>query len=217
MFNLKNIGTAFLLAATGSYAAIYTSGDFDNGGPGIIIENRGASSGSYYFYSGAGNFNNPYKYVSNVQPGQEAFVSMPVPWQGYIQRGADHLNLQGQVNMPMTMVEFQLGASDGTGGHGDISLEQGHDGAATICSTTTRMCGGFTRDILCGAPEAALRAKPDGSKALDTTMGNWVGRPNGATIAWEQAHISQTEAYIVGGSGTHDIASSNNRFKVTFY
>lgn len=119
--------------------------------------------------------------------------------------------------MPMTMVEFQVGASDGTGAHGDISLEQGCDGAATICSTTTTVCGGFTKDILIGAPEAAFERKPDGTQALGTTMGNWATGPNEAAIAWELEQISQAVAYIVGGTGTDDTASANNRLTVTFY
>lgn len=225
MFTLRTLGTACLLASIlfikNASAAIHTTGDFDNGStPGIIIQNAEQSSAGgsvgYYFYEGGGNFNTVYKYIS-IENGKSAFVSMPVPWQGYIQRGTDDLNLKGQPNIPMTMVEFQLGASDGTGAHGDISLEQGYDGSATICSTVTNVCGGFTKDILTGAPEAALSPKPDGTLVLGTTMGNWAAGPNQAAIAWEQSHISQTEAYIVGGTGTYDVASSNNRFKVTFY
>lgn len=234
MFGPRTLKAVFLLASTllirttsaAISTAIFTAGDFDDGvTPGIIIENKQTTPNgnqSYYFYpnpagNSGGNFVNVTKYVS-VEKGKSAFVSLTVPWKGYIQRGTDELNLNGQANMPMTMVEFQIGTSDGTGGHGDISLEQGYDGPATICSTVTPfVCGGFTKDILVGAPEAALQTKPDGTKGLGTTMGNWASGPNQAAITWEQSQINQTVAYITGGTGTNDIASSNNRFKVTFH
>ena len=99
-----------------------------------------------------------------------------------------------------------------------MSLEQGCDGAATISSTDgSNVTGGFTNDVLSGAPEAALQTKPDGSKALASTMGNWNGPGNQAAIDYLNGVVGQSKAYITGGTGVPDIASKNNRMAVTFY
>lgn len=62
-----------------------------------------------------------------------------------------------------------------------------------------------------------MRYKPDGTRALDTTVGNWNGGPNLAAIEWENEQVGQRRAYIVGGTGTDDVASANKCLVVDFY
>ena len=121
--------------------------------------------------------------------------------------------------LPCTWAEFQLDASNDHGAHGDISLEQGCDGGATIAATDGRgsVVGGFEEDILKGAPEQATVKRGDGERVLQTTMGNWMSGPNGAAIEYERRVVGQRKAYITGGTGTPDVASLNQRLAVDFY
>jgi hypothetical protein len=115
-------------------------------------------------------------------------------------------------------VEFQISASNDNAAHGDVSLEQGCDGAATISSTDgSNVTGGFTNDVMSGAPEASLQTRPDGSKAIASTMGNWIAGPNEAAIDYLNGAVGQSKAYITGGTGVPDIASKNNVLAVVFY
>ena len=53
-------------------------------------------------------------------------------------------------------MEFQVSASNDGAAHGNISLEQGCDGAATTVSTDwTKRINGFSNDVVTGAPDAA--------------------------------------------------------------
>ncbi|KAI4220183.1 MAG: hypothetical protein L6R36_007803 [Xanthoria steineri] len=138
-----------------------------------------------------------------------SFVPLPESFKGRVQRGT---------LLPATWAEFQIAADNDGAAHGDISLQQGCDGAATVASTDgSGRFNGFQNDIVSGAPEAAVRYKADGTRALDTTVGNWNAGPNLAAIAWENEQVGQRRAYIVGGSGTDDVASSNKCFPVDFY
>ncbi len=125
--------------------------------------------------------------------------------------------MQRGTQLPATWVEFQISASNDNAAHGDISLQQGCDGAATVSATDgSGRSGGFSQDILSNAPAAAIQNKPDGTKALATTMGNWMSGPNQAAIDYETQVVGQQHAYITGGTGTDDVASSNNCFAVSF-
>jgi len=59
--------------------------------------------------------------------------------------------------------------------------------------------------------------KENGRKLLDTTEGNWERKTNQETIKHLQDAVGQDNAYIVGGTGTRDIASDNNCLSVIFY
>ncbi|KAF2184772.1 hypothetical protein K469DRAFT_708530 [Zopfia rhizophila CBS 207.26] len=121
------------------------------------------------------NFDHPLTSIK-LQPNETQFVSLLNTFKGRLQRGTE---------LPCTWVEFQLEASDDHGVHGDISLQQGCDVAATIASTDGKIVmNGFTEDVVSGAPEAAIRNKPNGERATDTTMGNWMGEPNQAAIEY---------------------------------
>jgi len=187
-------------------------------GPGILLTNKSSKQQDYVFYNnfwnGVGtagaNFDHPDKTVS-LAPGASQFVSLATTFKGRVQRGTA---------LPSTWAEFQVQASDDGGAHGDISLEQGYDGPATIASTDTSIpivSGGFTNDAFNGAPQAAFQNKPDGTKALASTMGNWLGGPNQAAITHLNKVVGQSKAYITGGTGVPDIASKNRCLAITFY
>lgn len=99
-------------------------------------------------------------------------------------------------------------------------MQQGYDGAATITIHSTDGSGdwaGFTNDAFIDAPAAAYRNKPNGDPALDTTMSNWMGPANTATIDHLNKVVGQYNAYILGGSGTKVVRSTNRCLGVTFY
>ena len=136
-----------------------------HGGPGIILTNKSAEACTYFFYdnfwngngTAGANFTHPLK-SARVEPTKTNFVSLPASFKGRLQRGTQ---------IPATWVEFQLDASNDHAAHGDISLEQGCDGAATIASTDgSRRSNGFVKDVLKDAPAAALGKRPDGKKVL---------------------------------------------------
>ncbi|KAF2277763.1 uncharacterized protein EI97DRAFT_500015 [Westerdykella ornata] len=182
-------------------------------GPGIELTNKSNKEAEYFFYdnywngngTAGANFDKPLKSVK-LRPGQKQFVSLPATFKGRLQRGTQ---------LPCTWVEFQLDASDDHRAHGDISLQQGCDGAATIASTDgTNVINGFTHDVVSKAPDAACRRKPNGERAIDTTVGNWNGGPNKAAIDYLNKVVGQRKAYILGGTGVPDVASKNKRLAV---
>ncbi|KAI0200931.1 hypothetical protein F4808DRAFT_145495 [Astrocystis sublimbata] len=180
-------------------------------GPGILLTNRSAKKHTYYFYNNinnAANFDRPLKHVE-VGSNKTVFVPLSLSFKGRVQRGDQ---------IPSTWGEFQVKASNDGRSHGDISLEQGCDGAATVASTDgTNVHNGFTKDIVRGAPAAALDKKPNGEKVLASTEGNWKGPGNQATIDWCYKQLGHGKAYIKGGTGVPDIASKNNCLHFTFY
>lgn len=185
-------------------------------GPGINLTNKSKKETEYFFYdnywngngTAGANFDKPLKSIK-LRPNQTQFVSLPRSFKGRVQRGK---------LLPCTWVEFQLDASNDHAAHGDISLQQGCDGAATIASTDgSNVSNGFTNDVVTGAPEAAIRKKANGERATDTTVGNWMGGPNKAAIDYLNKVVGQRKAYIVGGTGVPDVASRNNRLAVTMY
>ena len=184
--------------------------------PGAIINNRSSKTCTYAFYnnttapdgSQAASFTNPSPVIS-LDPGQNTFVALDRGFKGRVQRGTD---------LPATWGEFQVSASDDGKAHGDISLEQGCDGAATVAATDgSGQSNGFTQDILTNAPAAAIFNKPNGDRALATTMGNWESGPNQAAIDWENQQVGQRYAYITGGTGVPDVASANQCLQFDFY
>ena len=185
-------------------------------GPGIILTNKSTEACTYFiydnFWNGNGtagaNFTHPLKSV-RVEPGRTHFISLPASFKGRLQRGTQ---------IPATWVEFQLNASNDHAAHGDISVEQGCDGAATIASTDgSKRINGFVKDVLKHAPAAAFGKRPDGKKVLASTMGNWMGGPNKAAIEWLEKEIGREKAYVTGGTGVADVASHNQVLAVDMY
>lgn len=185
-------------------------------GPGIILTNKSHKECTYYFYdnfwngngTAGANFDHPLKNVK-LAAGAHTYVPLSTSFKGRVQRGTQ---------IPCTWVEFQVSASNDGAAHGDISLEQGCDGAATIAATDgSGRKNGFTNDVLAGAPAAACMKRADGVKVLASTMGNWLGGPNQAAIAYLNNVVGQKKAYIVGGTGTDDVASKNKCLAVDMY
>lgn len=113
------------------------------------MSNKSGKEEEYFFYdnywNGNGeagaNFDRPLKSVK-LGANCTDFVDLPESFKG-----------RGQ-QLPCTWVEFQLSASNDGAAHGDISLQQGCDGAATISSTDgSNRTNGFTHDVLSDAPE----------------------------------------------------------------
>ncbi|KAJ6518244.1 hypothetical protein C8R47DRAFT_1062776 [Mycena vitilis] len=204
-------GVAVRMAVTPPEAAVHADG------PGIILMNKGHKDTKFFFYpnywngngTAGANFDKPSTSVS-LKPGETHFVSLPASFKGRVQRGT----LQ-----PATWAEFQLSADNDHAAHGDISLEQGCDGAATIASTDgSKVEGGFTTaDIVEKAPAAAKQKRQDGVECIASTMGNWMAGPNHAAIDYLNKAVGQHKAYITGGTGTPDIASHNQQLAVVFY
>ncbi|KAG9687855.1 hypothetical protein KCU95_g10688, partial [Aureobasidium melanogenum] len=189
------------------------SPDHDDGkAPGVILSNKSAVDETYYFYdnywngngTAGANFDNPLKSV-HVPAGHTVFVSLPSSFKGRVQRG--HL-------IPATWVEFQIEASNDHKAHGDVSVEQGNDGPATIHATDgSKSSNGFTNVIK--AEDSAYQKRSDGKRVIASTMGNWMGGPNQAAIRAQQR--IRTQAYVTGGTGVPDVASANRRLAVDFY
>ncbi|KAK8124160.1 hypothetical protein PG999_004078 [Apiospora kogelbergensis] len=181
------------------------------------LTNKSGKKHRYYFYdnywngdgTAGANFDHPLK---NVEVGANAtvFVPLDVKFKGRVQRGDQ---------IPCTWGEFQVKASNDGKAHGDISLQQGCDGAATVASTDgSKVSNGFTQDIVKGAPAAALDKKPNGEKVLASTEGNWIHpKGNQAAVDYEYKVLGHGKAYIKGGTGVPDVASKNNCLHFTFY
>ncbi|KAL8807158.1 MAG: hypothetical protein Q9182_000840 [Xanthomendoza sp. 2 TL-2023] len=185
-----------------------------DGRVGIDLHNNSNKACTYYFYdnywngngTAGANFDHPLK-NQHLAPHTSHFVPLPASFKGRVQRGQ---------LIPATWVEFQCEASNDHFAHGDISLQQGCDGAATIKGTEGTV-GGFVKDIITHAPKEAKVTRKDGVVCLGSTMGNWMAGPNEAAAAWEMKEVGQRKAYIKGGSGTDDIMSKTRRFEVVFY
>ena len=180
--------------------------------PGAIIYNHRNQECQFAFYNNDKNqfatFTNPSPVIT-LKPNESKFVALDRGFKGRVQRGTE---------LPATWGEFQVSASNDGKAHGDISLEQGCDGAATVSATDgSGQHNGFTHDILTYAPAAAIHKKPSGEKALATTMGNWESGPNEAAIVWENKQVGQRYAYITGGTGVPDVASANQCLQFDFY
>ncbi|MCJ1280429.1 hypothetical protein MMC21_008257 [Puttea exsequens] len=187
-----------------------------HGGPGIVLANKSAKPCTYFFYdnfwngngTAGANFTHPLK-STHVNPGKTIFVSLPANFKGRLQRGTQ---------IPATWVEFQLDASNDHSAHGDISLEQGCDGAATIAATDgSKRINGFVKDVVTGAPAGALGRRGDGVKVLASTMGNWMGGPNRAAVEWLEREVGAGKVYVTGGTGVMDVASRNQVLAVEMY
>ncbi|KAL9003660.1 MAG: hypothetical protein Q9188_003483 [Gyalolechia gomerana] len=188
----------------------------DHNGPGIDLHNQSGKPCTYFFYdnywngngTAGANFDHPLKSV-HLAPHASHFVPLPASFKGRVQRGT---------LIPAMWAEFQLDASNDHAAHGDISLEQGCDGAATIASTDgSNRVGGFEKDILTHAPEKAVVRRQDGVRVLASTVGNWMAGPNEAAAEWMEKEVGQKKAYIRGGTGTDDVASKDRRLAVTFF
>lgn len=155
-------------------------------GPGIVLNTNQQQTYAFYnnFWNGNGtagpNFDHP-EPTGGVKADDPTFFSLAETFKGRVQRGTQLL---------ATWVEFRVAAFDGAA-HGDIGLEQGCDGVATVNATNeSGQSNGSTDEVLSAAPEPAVQYKPDGTKALATTMGNWMSGPNEATVDYLNQVVS---------------------------
>jgi hypothetical protein len=193
-----------------------THGDRDDGhSPGIVLSDKSKANCTYFFYdnywngngTAGANFDKPLKSVL-IAAGKTAFVGLPTSFKGRVQRGK---------LIPATWVEFQIKAANDGAAHGDVSVEQGNDGPATITSTDgSHQWGGFTEFINHKKFPGAHVKRADGVDVIASTMGNWMGGPNQAAIDLQKSAIG-ARTYVTGGTGVPDVASRNGRFKVDFY
>ncbi|KAH0553186.1 hypothetical protein GP486_006634 [Trichoglossum hirsutum] len=212
---LKTVALASLFALLSGAAPI--PDDSTITGPGILVSNKGTESTEYCFFNNLSNgdgyavpnFDNPDTCVT-IDAGACKFVPLSLSFKGRVQRGK---------TIPSTWVEFQTAASNDGQAHGDISIEQGCDGAAVIRSNDgSGRQGGFTIDIVSEAPgSATMIRQSDGKRVLASTMGNWLAPANNDAIQWASSKIDASKTYIVGGTGVEDVASANNVFEVDFY
>jgi hypothetical protein len=190
--------------------------------PGILLENVGTLSTEFCFFDNVWNgnataipdFNDPQVCVTLPPTTGQRFVPLNASFAGRVQRGK---------HLPATWVEVQLAASNDGKAHGDVSIEQGCDGPATVQSIDrTGTIGGFTKEIVSLAPvEATTRRMSDGQIVLQSTIGNWkVSASDPAVLAaaaFAKTVIEPATTYIQGGTGVEDVASSDQAMVVTFY
>lgn len=197
-------------------------------GVGILLTNSGATK-SFSFWSNNADYSRTKLKNVTVNSGETQFVSLNNGWAGTVQRGE---------SLPATWVELNMVGT----AWGDVSLQQGCDGGATLSSTTGGTTQGFTENIneRSNVPAAAFfNPKTQGSpcwgtgqcttsatNVLDTTTGNWWApqAPNmasndyimsalgGETTALQKAFIGPGDS-----NTTPQVTSSNNCMAVTFY
>lgn len=190
--------------------AIYTTGDNDNGGAGVLITNGATDYRGFYIYANSCD-SIPYKYIW-IPGGATKFVSLYSRFEGRITRGTDALNLAGVPQLLGTWFEFNWDAQGVI--WGDVSLIRGCDGAVLMWSTDgSGAWKGFLQDVLAGAPGNAFASKPDGTRVLGPTEGPTA---NAAAKNYELSAVGAGNAYIDDSHGNPVINSQNGRFKVWF-
>ena len=198
-----------------------------NGQVGVLLTNNGATK-SFSFWTNVVYTRTKLKDVT-VDSGTTQFVPLDNGWSGTVQRGDA---------LPATWVEMNMAGT----AWGDVSLQQGCDGGATLSSTTDGTSQGFTTNINknTGIPAAAFfnpstqgspcygtgQCTTEATDVLDTTTGNWwapkaantasanyiYSQLGGETAALQKAFIGTADS-----NTTPQVTSSNNCFAVTFY
>lgn len=209
--------------------------------PGVDLVNAGSSGQTFYFCDNVSNgvgtadpgFTSDSTEVSSsslpsgcasiatsvsVSPSATASVTLDLTFKGRVVRTTD---------TPATWVELQIQNTDSSCGStcgygwGDVSLEMGCDGAATVApadGTGTTVGFSSPADLVDNAPSAATTTRSDGTKVIQAP---WY---DGTPLC--QAAIDYLTETVPGGSsavyinntyGTTMATSANNRFLVTFY
>lgn len=186
--------------------------------PGVDLTNASDKETTYFFCNNVSNGNgeaDPGIPCTNlvtkvaVKPSQTASVSLGADFKGRIVRAT---------GTPATWVEVQIKADDGNA-WGDVSLQTGCDGAATVAPTdgggSTKV--GFEGDVVGGAPEAAKTTREgDGETVIATPWS--VGKIlNQEAVDYLKQKVGVKNAYIDNLSGTDVAVSSNNRLAVVMY
>ncbi|KAL9069631.1 MAG: hypothetical protein Q9161_005430 [Pseudevernia consocians] len=197
-------------------------------GVGVLLTNSGATK-SFSFWTNNPNDSRTMLKTVTINSGDTQFVPLESGWAGTVQRGEF---------LPATWVELNMVGT----AWGDVSLQQGCDGGATLSSTTDGTSQGFSENINDNAdiPASAYfnpatqgtqcygsgQCTTSATNVLDTTTGNYWA-PQAANAASTNYIIGQlggqTEALQKAFIGTNDwnttpqVTSSNNCMAVTFF
>ena len=195
-------------------------------GVGVLLTNSGATK-SFSFWSNNADYSRTKLKTVTVNHGDTQFVSLNNGWAGTVQRGEF---------LPATWVELNMVGT----AWGDVSLQQGCDGGATLSSTTGGTTEGFSENInessdipqtaffnpaTQGSPCYGGQCTTSATNVLDTTTGNYwapqaanaastnyiIGKLGGQTKALQKAFNGQDS------NTTPQVTSSNNCMAVTFY
>lgn len=194
-------------------AAVITRSDSN---PGVDITNASGSEATYYFCNNISNGDGTADpglpctdQVASVtlQPNQSKAVTLPTSFKGRVVRSTD---------MPATWVEVQVMADDGNA-WGDVSLQTGCDGAATVAPTdggSSATVGFSDTDIVANAPDSAKTTRADGVGVIATpwSMGTILN-----AVDYLKRVVGVAKAYIDNTSQTDVAVSSNNRLAVVMY
>lgn len=186
--------------------------------PGVDITNASGSDATYYFCNNISNGDGTADpglpctdQVASVtlQPNQSKAVTLPTSFKGRVVRSTD---------MPATWVEVQVMADDGNA-WGDVSLQTGCDGAATVAPTdggSSATVGFSDTDIVANAPDSAKTTRVDGVSVIATpwSMGTIL---NADAVDYLKRVVGVAKAYIDNTSQTDVAVSSNNRLAVVMY
>lgn len=207
------------LASLTTAAVLHHRTGSSSSNPGVDLTNASDKETTYFFCNNISNGNgeaDPGIPCTNmvtkvpVKPSQTASVSLGTDFKGRIVRATDN---------PATWVEVQIKADDGNA-WGDVSLQTGCDGAATVAPTDgggSSKVGFEDGDIVSGAPDAAKTTrKGDGETVIATPWS--VGKIlNQEAVDYLKQKVGVKNAYIDNLSGTDVAVSSNNRLAVVMY
>lgn len=197
-------------------------------GVGVLLTNSGATK-SFSFWTNNADYSRTMLKSVSVNSGDTQFIPLDNGWAGTVQRGKV---------LPATWVELNMAGT----AWGDVSLQQGCDGGATLSSTTGGTTQGFSDNINENQdiPAAAFfnpstqgspcwgtgQCTTSATNVLDTTMGNYwapraanaaatdyiIGKLGGQTKALQKAFIGTAD-----WNTTPQVTSTNNCMAVTFY
>lgn len=185
--------------------------------PGVYLTNASDKETTYFFCNNLSNGNgtaNPGMLCEDlvtkvaVKPSQTASVSLGADFKGRIVRATD---------APTTWVELQIVADDGNA-WGDVSLQAGCDGAATVAPTDdggSHLVGFEDSGVVSGAPEGATTLGSDGETVIAAPWSE--GIINQEAADYLKNRVGVKNAYIDNLSGTEVAVSSNNRLAVVMY
>ena len=208
----------FLIAApTVSLAAAAAVARSDSN-PGVDLTNASDAEATYYFCNNVSNGDGTAdpgipcaSQVTSVvvKPQETQPVTLDTSFKGRVVRSTD---------MPATWVEVQIKADDGNA-WGDVSLQPGCDGAATVAPTDggSSATVGFTdSDIVSNAPDGAKTLRDDNVTVIATPWSEGTVL-NQDAVDYLKSTVGDTKAYIDNTYGTNVAVSSNNRLAVVMY
>lgn len=212
--------TSTFLTAAASAVSLAAAASVPRSGsnPGVDITNASGAEATYYFCDNISNGQgtaDPGLPCTNqvtsvvVQPGKTTSVALSTSFKGRVVRSTD---------MPATWVEVQVQAGDGNA-WGDVSLQPGCDGAATVGPTDggSSATVGFTnQDIVAGAPDGAKATRDDGVTVIATPWSEG-SVLNQAAVDYLKSVVGDSKAYIDDTAETDVAVSSNNRLAVVMY